>query len=245
MAAIIGINAESTDGAPSQNEQKDVLPVRKAFVKKGDTLDDVLDLDAQGVELLFAMEKGQFFEMSDEDVMKLGHENRKSYHVSKSLNEAHEPEMDGFSSHFSVGELRDQRAKTLAQHRDIPGASDALRQLTAYAGRGFKGRFCRVDKIGYWQRKGFEVVKADSKTGNPLDESAFVDAPVHEGHFATRTSGATDELVYMRETVENNKKRRKELNESAAKFTEKVKHSGRDQGIVDMRDRENGPQFKE
>lgn len=243
--AFLGSDSEVKVDAGVAPQGQDVSkPATWAHVTKGDNIDDVLDLDASGVNLDFAFEKGKFFEMSEDDIRKLGKENAIRYNLAMHLNASHDPEMDGFSSHFSVSELRDQRAKLMAQHRDIPGTSDALRQMTAYAGRGYKGRFCRPDKIGYWQRKGFEVVQADPKTGNPVDSSAFVDAPVQGSYFATRTSSAKDELIYMRETVENNKKRKAELAEAAKRLAAKSRTAGQESGIVDLKDTE-GRAFKD
>lgn len=216
-------------------------PVRMT-VDSSAKLEDVLNLDVEGVELYFESDKGRFFEMSEDAIRALHHDNRIRYHVAAEANARHDPEMDGFSARFSVGENRDTRAKTQAAYRAIPQSADALATLTAYAGKGKKGRWVRPDKIEYWKRKGLEFVAAGSD-GNPTDPSAFVQAPVHEGHFATRVKSGVDELVYMCESVENNLKRKAVVQEAADRQAATL--TARTPGIADYADREGGPAFRD
>lgn len=214
--------------------------VGRLYVDIDTPVEDVVRLDAEGVDLFFESDKGKFLALDETTLKGLSKLTRTRYEVSKALNEKHDPVMDGFSSKFSVIGARNRQSEVRKILRETPMTADALRMLTAYAGHGFIDRKARPDKMAHWMAKGYEVVKAKAD-GSPEDPNVLTEMKAVDGHFETQgTKPNETEFVLMRAPVDVAAKNRQALDELALRQTQAAeadaKRSGLSEGVAKRAD---------
>lgn len=244
MAKIKAIESEKdvvvATEAVQEVSAEEKKPVGRLYVDIDTPVEDVIRLDAEGVDLFFESDKGKFLALDETTLKGLSKLTRTRYEVSKALNEKHDPAMDGFSARFSVTGSRNRQAEVQKTLRETPMTADAMRMLTAYAGHGFVERWARPDKMAHWLQKGYEVVKADAK-GNPVDGNVFTEAKAIDGHFETQgTTPNKTELVLMRapvDVVAKNRQAQNELNQRQVQAAEADAHrNGLSEGVAKRAD---------
>jgi hypothetical protein len=218
---------------------KDASGGGRLFVDIDTSVEDVIRLDAEGVDLFFESDKGKFLELDETTLKGLSKMTRTRYEVSKALNMKHDPAMDGFSARLSVGASRNRQSEVRKILRETPMTADAMRMLTAYAGHGFKEHWARPDKMAHWMAKGYEVVKA--KGDGPEDPNVFTEAKVIDGHFETQgTTPNKTELVLMRAPMDVAMRNQKAADEANARQTKAAdadaRRSGLSEGIAGRAD---------
>jgi hypothetical protein len=139
--AVIGDNSET---------------VAKYVVKTGDSVENILELDAKGTRLEF--DEKQFFELDEKALRRLGYDNRQSYFVSKQLNKQ-----------FIEGLDRSEAAKriqVIAKPPRILGkmGKSRLSRLDDAVGKGMHGTWKRPEETDDARLDGYEPVR-DPKTG--------------------------------------------------------------------------------
>lgn len=229
--------AAATTQEVSSEEPK---TVGRLYVDIDTSVEDVIRLDSEGVDLFFESDKGKFLRLEDDVLKGLSKLTRTRYEVSKALNEKHDPAMDGFSARLSVTGDRNRQSEVRKILRETPMTADAVRMLTAYAGNGFVERWARPDKVAHWMAKGYAVVGADEK-GAPVDPNVFTEAKAIDGHFETQgTTPNKTELILMRAPVDVVAKNRQALNELALRQTQAAEadanRSGLSEGVAKRAD---------
>lgn len=186
---MAGIIDETTVSKPETVKNAPKARVRR-FVNAGMSPSEVLQCDAEDVELMFEHEQGKFLALSDSDIQKLHHDNRVRYNMSQELNRNHDPERDGQSTRLQVVAANERRKQFEQVVRTTSQSARATKKLQAFVGEGYEPIWSRTDKIEDRLAKGYEIVKPQG------DIYAGVSAT--DGHYETRVKQGETELVLMR-----------------------------------------------
>lgn len=183
---------------------KIALAPNEVEITSANTFEEVLKYDQEGKRLLFACEKGQFLELTDEETRQLSAFTKVVYSTMRAQNKLAEAEDDDWAevkANLKIGETR--------------GSARARMQVTSLdkgATGDLETRTFRPDNVANGEAKGWKIA---SKKRWSMPGS-------QEGHIGIRNHGE-DELILMerpksfREAQEKAKRERKQRQRESEK----------------------------
>ncbi len=175
---------------PTEGKEKPKIP-GKVYVDSSNTPDEVVRLDAEGVEILFLHGEGRFLKLEEGIIRGLSAKNKTSYNLSADLDAHSGGPGDDYAGRLAIGEMRDRRSAFEKERIATPMEMEATRKLQMYGPPRTHMRAVRPDRLEHYVEHGYAVVKADDK------EFAVPGAKVVENHYEVKDPRGATDLVYV------------------------------------------------
>lgn len=207
--------------------KKEGKEVKRAYVSSGDSLEAVIKMDDEGIDLIFESDKGKFMRLTEADIKRLSPQNRRSYFVSKALNDKHDPENDELQRRIKITSANERRKLYERTVSTTSQNARATKKLQAFVGEGYEPYWCRPDKLEDKLEKGYEIVRPADDISTGISKLKAEGGSDDGNHFETRVRQGETETVLLRISSEKKKKLEAEQHAAADRLVSTSDRAGK------------------